>query len=165
MPEIRQSARAWALWAVLLAVLLPGVGERAALAKPLPPLSVLWHVDSSAREGPAVHRVAVTLAAREPFDDLRVRIRVPEGFDLSEGPTEWRGPLAGGDALTLPLVVRAPAPGTVTLELEGRTASNVHFSRTVVVHVPEPMEKPKGTEGPARPEPGPTPGIREFPSR
>jgi hypothetical protein len=161
MPEIRQSARAPAILGVLLALFLPG----AAVAKPLPPLSVLWHVDSSAREGPAVHRVAVTLAAREAFDDLRVKIVLPEGFDLSEGPTEWRGPLAGGDALTLPLVVRAPGPGTVTLELEGRTASNVHFSRSVVVHVPEPMEKPKGTDGPARPEPGPTPGIREYPSR
>ena len=50
----------------------------------------MWHVDSSAPTGPAVHRVLVTLSAAEPFDDLRVQITVPEGFDLSEGPTEAR---------------------------------------------------------------------------
>lgn len=165
MPEFRHSSRRGGLLRPFLAVLLLAGGVQAALAKPLPPLSILWHVDSSADRGPAVHRVNVTLAAREDFDDLHVRIVLPEGFDLSEGPVEWRGPLAADAALTLPLVVRAPGPGRVTLEIEGRTASNVHFSRIVVVHVPEPKEKPKAPGRPQEPDPGATPGIREYPSR
>jgi len=168
MPEIRHFPpfRAFCalLWAVP-ALLLAAWGAPPAVAKPLPPLTVMWHVDSSAPTGPAVHRVTVTLAAREDFDDLDVRITVPEGVDLAEGPTEWRGPLAEGAALTLPLVIRAPGPGRVSLEIAGQTASNVHFSRTVTVDVPQPIEKPKPQDRPVAPEPGPTPGIREFPSR
>jgi hypothetical protein len=168
LPEIRRRAARLGPLCLLagLAAGAAGVVVAPAAAKPLPPLTVMWQVDSTPDPGGgASHRVTLTVTAREPFDDLAVEARVPAGFTLAEGTGRWRGALARDGAVGVAFVVRGPAAGRVPVEITGKTASNVHFSRTVAVDVPESHDKSALPAPPGPREPGPTPGIREFPGR
>lgn len=161
MTEIR---RFWALgvgvWLLLaaLAALWPG----GVFAKPLPPVSVLWNLDTL-EGGAGTHRITLTLNAVSPAR-LSVSVRLPGRFQLLEGPSRWEGDVGPGTH-TLVYTLSAPGPGAVTLSIQGKTASNVHFAQSVVVHVgktentapAEPPEPSPSVEGPG--------GVREHWSR
>lgn len=156
MPEIRHRGPL----GLLLAALLLGGGAAVAVAKPLPPLSIMWQVDSTlSPEG--THAVALTLEARDGFPELAVAIELPRGFTLVEGEARWSGHLERDSAVRLDYVVHGPGPGRITARIEGNTASNVHFSRAVAVHVPEATAQEKGL-GPSGPPRAGTPGVREY---
>jgi len=164
MPDFRRIA-----WRALLsAAVLVGVAAGLAGAKALPPVSVFWQVDST-DGADGVYGVALTVLARSDFPDLAVELALPAEFEALGGELRWAGPLARDQTHTLQVRVRATAPGTVTAHVSGKTASNVQFSRTVRVDVPEPENRPSeaGKTGPDAPgvSRDESPKIREFPSR
>jgi len=167
MPEFRRLAPA-ALILCLGLGLPAGVGEGTAAAKPLPPISVFWQVDSTAAAD-GVYGVALNVLARVPFPDLTVEMALPPGFEALDGSLAWEGPLGKDETRTIQVRVHAPAPGTVSARVSGKTASNVQFTRTVRVDVPEPENPPTEAGKPAPGEPDvsgeETPGIHELPSR
>lgn len=167
MPEFRRTAPA-ALVLCLALGLPAGVGEGTAAAKPLPPLAVFWQVDSTAAAA-GVYGVALNVFARTAFPALAVEMALPPGFEALEGSLTWAGPMAKDETRTILVRVHAPAPGTVTARISGKTASNVQFSRTVRVDVPEPENPPTEAGKPASGEPAvsgdATPGVHEVPSR
>jgi hypothetical protein len=167
MPDFRRSAGAALILCLALAP-VAAVGEGTAAAKPLPPVSLSWQVDSTAAAD-GVYGVALNVLARAPFPDLTVEVALPPGFEALEGSLRWTGPMAKDETRTIQVRVRAPAPGRVTARVSGKTASNVQFTRTVGVDVPEPENPPTEAGKPAPEEGGasasPTPGIHELPSR
>jgi hypothetical protein len=170
MPDFRRIARVALGVSALLGLLLGPwvVGEGPAGAKALPPVAVFWQVDSTAGDE-GVYGVALTVLARSEFPELAVEMAVPAEFEVLEGNPAWSGPLARDETRTFALRVRVPAPGTITARVSGKTASNVQFSRTVSVDVPESQNEPTeaGKAGPASPPVSGdhSPQIRELPSR
>jgi len=167
MPDFRRPARAALFLCVLLGP-LAALGAGSAGAKPLPPLSVFWQVDSTAGAD-GVYGVALNVLARADFTDLAVDMALPAGFEVLEGNPAWAGPLGRDETRTVQVRVRTRAPGTVTARVSGKTASNVQFQRTVSVDVPEPNQQPSEAvkTGPTDPAASgdATPGIHELPSR
>lgn len=161
MPEFRHLGPAAATVVLLLGLLAaPG------FAKPLPPLSIFWQVDSVGA-GEGSYEVALTVTARAPFPNVAVALELPDGMALLDGEPRWDGDLEDNEAHTVRIRVGAPAPGVVRAQVIGKTASNVQIRRTVRIKVPEPETREPETRKPGgvvseSPE---TPGIRELPSR
>jgi hypothetical protein len=165
MPEFRHLGPVAAALTLLLG-LLAAVGGGPGFAKPLPPLSIFWQVDSTdAAQG--LYEVALTVTARAPFPNVSVALELPEGMALRDGEPRWDGDLEDNEAHTVRVRVHAPAPGVVRAEVTGKTASNVQIRRTVRIDVPEPetLEPETSKPGGVVSEPPATPGIRELPSR
>lgn len=171
MPDFRRPFRAALVFCLVLGGLAAAMGGSAG-AKALPPVSVSWQVDSTdAAQG--VYGVALTVLARSEFPDLAVEMTLPADFEVLEGSSAWAGPLARDETRTVRVRVRAPVAGTVTARVSGKTASNVQFTRTVSVDVPESTNLPAtqpteaGKAGPAGPPVSgdESPQIRELPSR
>jgi hypothetical protein len=163
MPDFRRF-----IFAAGAVCLLLGTLGGPAEAKPLPPVSVFWQVDSTAGAD-GDYGVALTVLARSDFPDLAVEFALPAGFSVLDGDLTWAGSMARDETRTFRVRVHAPAPGTVSARVSGGTASNVQFSRTVSVDVPEPKNEP-ATSGKADAtregmSAEPAPRVREFPSR
>lgn len=157
----RMKIRRWSAGLLLLAVGMVGCVSGAAMAaKPQSPLSLSWQLDSTPDADGAV-RLTVTIHSPVILDG-RVQLHAPGGVEVLEGPMQWAGPVGGGGSERV-WRLRVQRPGKVTVQVRASSASNVHYSRSVTIRVPE------GTEI-LHPKPAPEPeapvhnGVREHPS-
>lgn len=151
--------RRWAAATLLLAFGVVGCTFGAAMAaKPMSPLTLSWQMDSTPDAEGAL-RLTVTAHAPMVLDG-RVQLQVTGGVDVVEGPKQWTGPVGGGDTEFV-WRLRVNRPGRVMVRINASSASNVHYSRSVTIRVPE------GTAispHPAAPQSPVHEGVREHPS-
>jgi len=124
-----------------------------ASAKPLPPVAMGWQQQLHGDR----RQLTLTVTPILTMTRLSIAIAV-SGTAQPSGNTDWQGPLAAREPVSLVVWVPSAAKGTVTARITGVTASNVHFSVASAAHVPE----PPAISSPPKPRPMPTPGVREF---
>ncbi len=165
MPENRQIRHFPAVLFLAIALYLC-MGTVPLTAKPLPPVSANWEVNSPVAPDEAF-RLALTVEAKVDFLSVQMEPSAKGGARFTRVPALWEGSMARGERVRVVFEATGAPGGRVSVRISGQTASNVHFSRTFTAYVPpkppiDPLNDRQSAEDDPRPKASKTPGIHEI---